>query len=138
VGVVTALGEEEAEVQIGVLRIRTRLSELILTGLQQKVDEEIPPKSADRQILSKRHPSPGVEIDLRGQRADDAADSLGGYLERAYLAKLPWIRIIHGKGTGKLRTVVRGVLENHPHVSSFEIGKREEGGDGVTIARLRE
>ena len=86
---------------------------------------------------TKLHQSPGIEIDLRGQRSEDALDNLNGYLEKAYLAKLPWVRIIHGKGTGKLRNVVRGAMDVHPHVDSFEAGKQEEGGDGVTVVKLK-
>ncbi len=137
-GVVSALGEEEAEVQIGVLRIRAKLSELVLKGMPQDTGDEAPTILAEQSPVTRRHQSPGIEIDLRGQRAEDALDTLEGYLERAYLAKLPWVRIIHGKGTGKLRNVVRSAMERNPHVASFEAGKREEGGDGVTVAKLRE
>jgi DNA mismatch repair protein MutS2 len=80
--------------------------------------------------------SPGFELDLRGQRADDALESLDKYLEKAYLSALPFVRIIHGKGTGRLRTVVRETLGRHPYVNSFESGKEKEGGDGVTVAKL--
>lgn len=137
-GVVTALGEEEAEIQIGVLRIRTKLSELVLKAKTQDTENEPHSDIVEHAPANRRHQSPGIEIDLRGQRAEDALDTLDGYLERAYLAKLPWVRIIHGKGTGKLRTVVRSALDRNPHVTDFEAGKREEGGDGVTVAKLRE
>jgi len=151
-GIVTALSESEAEVQIGVLRIRARLVELELAGehpyraegqgatdhRSQTADPTTSPwTSSDQRSAVNRHPSPGIEVDLRGQRAEDALDTLDGYLEKAYLAKLLWVRIIHGKGTGKLRSVVRQVLTDHPHVTSFEGGKREEGGDGVTVAKLQ-
>jgi DNA mismatch repair protein MutS2 len=136
-GVVTALSEDEAEVQIGVLRIRARLSELVLKGGEPVADRRTQASDDAGALATRRHESPGLELDLRGQRAEDALDILDGYLERAYLAKLPWVRIIHGKGTGKLRKVVREALTQHPHVSSFEGGKRTEGGDGVTVAKLR-
>jgi DNA mismatch repair protein MutS2 len=61
---------------------------------------------------------------------------LDRYLEKAYLSGLPYVRIIHGKGTGKLRQEVRGMLKDHPHVSSFEEGGEKEGGSGVTVAKL--
>jgi len=131
-GIVTALSQDEAEVQIGVLRVRARLSELEAKGAP-----ETKTFSDKQATISTRHESPGIEIDLRGQRAEDALDTLENYLERAYLAKLPWVRIIHGKGTGKLRNVVRQALEQHPHVASFESAKRTEGGDGATVANLR-
>ncbi|HIE56663.1 MAG TPA: hypothetical protein EYP88_00325 [Anaerolineales bacterium] len=95
------------------------------------------PAGGSQSSSAANHPSPGIELDLRGQRADDALDTLDTYLERAYLAGLPWVRIIHGKGTGKLRQVVRDALRQHPHVLSFEAGKPAEGGDGVTVAKLR-
>jgi len=75
-------------------------------------------------------------LDLRGQRADDALDLLERHLDSAYLAGLPFIRIIHGKGTGRLRTVIRQALEHHPHVKSFEAGHDKEGGEGVTVVKL--
>jgi len=137
-GIVRTLAEDSAEVQIGVLRVRAKLTELVLVGGEaesekQEVVSDVPrPKSS-----TSSHPSPGVELDLRGQRADEALDVLENYLDRAYLARLPWVRIIHGKGTGKLRKVVREALQRYPQVTSFEAGKQNEGGEGVTVAELR-
>ncbi|MBN2044015.1 MAG: endonuclease MutS2 [Anaerolineales bacterium] len=136
-GIVTALSEDEAEVQIGVLRIRARLSELELKGQSLDEDRQRTTAAQSQSPAMHRHESPGIELDLRGQRAEDALETLEQYVERAFLAKLPWVRVIHGKGTGKLRTVVREALSQHPHVSSFESGKDNEGGDGVTMVQLR-
>ncbi|HEY5271495.1 MAG TPA: endonuclease MutS2 [Anaerolineales bacterium] len=80
--------------------------------------------------------SPGIELDLRGQRAEDALEMLDHYIEKAYMAGLPFVRIIHGKGTGKLRQEVRAALKDHPNVLSFEEGGDKEGGAGVTVAKL--
>jgi DNA mismatch repair protein MutS2 len=156
-GVVTSLGEEEAEVSVGVLRIRARLAEL------QLLSEETPPTPSStglptaRELMSASHAhtttemaggsvrqtgshmyaeSPGIELDLRGQRAEEAIDALERYLDSAYLAGLPWVRIIHGKGTGKLRLAVRESLTHNSHVKSFESGGDKEGGEGVTVAKL--
>jgi DNA mismatch repair protein MutS2 len=136
-GVVTALSEEEAEVQVGVLRVRARLTELDHKGSPKPQKTAASQSKQAGKTTAPRAESPGVELDLRGQRADDALDALENYMERAYLAGLPWVRIIHGKGTGKLRDVVRQNLSQHPHVQSYEGGKRGEGGDGVTVAKLR-
>jgi DNA mismatch repair protein MutS2 len=147
-GVLTSMGEEEAEVQVGMLRVRTRLSEI--ESLDGSPEPE-PPAPAGRRKKSTEPPapgtssphtivlpaSPGMELDLRGQRADEALDALDRYLDAAYLAGLPFVRIIHGKGTGKLRQSVREVLGQHPHVRSFEPGGEKEGGDGVTVAKLQ-
>lgn len=153
-GVVTSVGEDEVEVQLGRLRIRARLADIVRKGqpaedvetdLPIRSDEEPPtpeggirqPKAAGRVVLPPLQESPGVEIDLRGQRVDEGLDALGHYLERAYLAGLPFVRIIHGKGTGRLREAIREKLAGHPHVSQFESGEQAEGGDGVTIAHLK-
>jgi DNA mismatch repair protein MutS2 len=80
--------------------------------------------------------SPGLELDLRGLMSEDALDRLESYLDKAWLAGMPFVRIIHGKGTGKLRQVVRQALKDHPHVRSFEEGGEKEGGEGVTVAKL--
>ena len=148
-GVVTSLGEEEAELQVGALRIRARLAELQLEGEPEpSIEKRAPlpdgqlPTARDLLAARKSRPeailpeSPGIELDLRGQRAEEALDALDRYLDAAYLAGLPWVRIIHGKGTGKLRQAVRETLQGHPHIKSFESGGEKEGGDGVTVAKL--
>jgi DNA mismatch repair protein MutS2 len=142
-GVVTALSEDEAEVQVGMLRVKTRLAELDLVG--GAAEENATVKPVDRKQGNKdisietgidMSESPGIELDLRGKRADEAVDALERYLDAAYLSRLPYVRIIHGKGTGKLRKVVREELKKHPHVKSFEAGGDKEGGEGVTVAKL--
>jgi DNA mismatch repair protein MutS2 len=138
-GVVTAIGEEEIEVQIGMLRIRAKLSDVIRKGEPETPEEPAPKKSANGKItLPKTPESPGVELDIRGHRIDEGLDVLERYLERAYLAGLPFVRIIHGKGTGRLRESVRQELGNNPHVARFESGGQAEGGEGVTVAHLKE
>jgi DNA mismatch repair protein MutS2 len=159
-GVVTSLGDEEAEVQVGMLRIRARLSDLVMPG-QALPPEPKAKKAADKSAADKSAAdksaaaravaravaasaanlplpaeTPRLEIDLRGQRVDDALDALANYLDSAFLAGMPFVRIIHGKGTGKLRQSVRQALSQHPHVKSFESGGEKEGGEGVTVAKL--
>jgi DNA mismatch repair protein MutS2 len=144
-GVVTSLSEEEAEVQVGMLRVRTRLAEIQpLTApaeggsapSRRRRAPDLVPRQEPANTEDLLPASPGMELDLRGQRAEDALDSLERYMDAAYLAGLPFVRIIHGKGTGRLRDVVRQALAGHPHVRSFEPGGEKEGGDGVTVARL--
>ncbi len=137
-GVVTAIGEDEIEAQIGMLRIRARLSDVIR---KSEVTDEVVAEKAKlkegRVKLPTRQESPGVELDIRGQRVDEGLDALETYIERAYLARLPFVRIIHGKGTGRLRDSVRESLANNPHVDDFEGGGHTEGGEGVTVAHLK-
>ncbi len=136
-GVVSSLSDEEAEVQVGVLRVRARLSDLILPGDAAQESAEPPASEAPAARQFSIPASPGIELDLRGQRADEAQEALDRYLDSAYLSGLPWVRIIHGKGTGRLREMVRQSLQGHPHVRSFETGGDKEGGDGVTVVKLK-
>lgn len=139
-GLVTSLGEDELEIQVGSLRVRTRYGEVeaIESDPRNVHEEEAEPRSsAGMSDSGMNAPSPGIELDLRGQRADDALEQLERYLDAAYLAGLPFVRIIHGKGTGKLRQAVRQALRNNPHVKRFEAGGDREGGDGVTVAKLK-
>ena len=78
--------------------------------------------------------SPGVELPLRGLTVDEALERLDSYLDQAFMAGLPYVRIVHGKGTGKLRDAVRRELKGHSHIQRFEKGGIGEGGDGVTVA----
>ena len=77
------------------------------------------------------------QIDIRGRLGDEALEELDKYLENAILAGLDSVHIIHGKGTGALRKVVRGYLRGHPYVKSIRDGHLEEGGQGITVAELR-
>ncbi|MDY6874018.1 MAG: endonuclease MutS2 [Chloroflexota bacterium] len=137
-GVVTTIGKAEVEVQIGMLRIRARLSDVVRKGEPAPEPKTDPAKSKSGNItLPTTTDSPGVAFDMRGLRVDEGLDALDHYLERAYLAGLPYVRIIHGKGTGRLRESVRRELGRNPHVSRFEGGGRTEGGEGVTVAHLK-
>lgn len=77
------------------------------------------------------------EIQLLGMRVHEISDVLDRYLDAAALAGLPSVRIIHGKGTGALRSQVHELLRGHPVVDRFEIADRSEGGEGATIAYLK-
>lgn len=142
-GIVTALSESDAEVQIGTLRVRARLSDLekkAAGGQAPAVNETTTtsqrPSSRSGTTSYSKGKSPGMEISLRGKLVEDGLDELEKYLERAYSAGLPFVRIIHGKGTGRMREAVRSALSESPYVSSFEEARPNEGGAGVTVAIL--
>ena len=133
-GIVTSANDEEIEVQVGMLRMRLKPQEV-----QRKAapdfsapKEELRPTVGKTQLPSVA--SPGMELDMRGMRVEDALDKLEAYLEQGYLSGLPFGRIIHGKGTGALRQVVRDVLQHSSYVKRWEQGGEKEGGDGVTVA----
>lgn len=139
-GVVTALGESDAEVQIGTIRMRARLSDLVRRASEQSSVISKQKAESGKQIAESGRPntkSPGMEVDLRGLMAEDALDKMERYLEQAFLSGLPFVRIIHGKGTGRLRQAVREALRGHEYIKSFEEGGSTEGGEGVTVAMLK-
>ena len=132
-GVVSTLGEEQAEIMVGNLRVRVDLHDLELVGGQP---QEKPRKEINTTAASFKTPSPGVELSLRGLTVDEALEQLDHYLDRAYISGLPYARIVHGKGTGRLRDAVRRAVSQHPYVDRFEAGGVKEGGDGVTVVFL--
>ncbi len=136
-GVISSLSGSEAEVQIGRLRLRAGLDELERVK-KSEADGDTPKAAAsEREMINvPRVASPGMELHLRGKRIADGLDELERYLDAAVMAGLPWVRIVHGKGTGQMRRAVRTVLRDHELVKSFEAGKAGEGGEGVTVAHL--
>jgi DNA mismatch repair protein MutS2 len=136
-GIVTALSESDAEVQIGTLRVRAKLNDLEKQSSNSDQSKRKAPIETDYQPSApKRQPTIGIEISLRGKLVEDGLDELDKYLEKAYSAGLPFVRIVHGKGTGRMREAVRTALKDSPYVKSFEEAKDNEGGAGVTIATM--
>jgi DNA mismatch repair protein MutS2 len=132
-GEILSIDEEEqtAEVQVGGFRMQADLAELRReTKSERRVE-------ARRAAATPAPPDVAMNFDMRGWRAADVADKLDRYLNDAYLAGLPFVRLIHGKGTGTLRQIVRDLLNGHPLVASFGSGG-PDGGEGVTVARLVE
>ena len=149
--VITAISADELEVQIGNLRVRAAAHDVLrASGARKQTEEETKPKmrsnvrkalqnldESPNQSHSILHPSPGMELDIRGQLAEDALAGLSNFIESAYLSGMPFVRIIHGKGTGKLRQVVRDALSKNQYVDHWESGVEREGGEGVTISFLK-
>jgi len=141
-GVVTALSESDAEVQIGSLRVRARLADLMRKGQEVESSEE--KVQEERKQIAEGSPraalsgtkSPGIELNLRGKLVEDGLEELDRYLEKAYSSGLLFVRIVHGKGTGRMREAVRNALKESPYVASFEEPKENEGGAGVTVAKM--
>jgi len=124
----------ELEVQIGPFKTRAKLADLALVS--RRADE--PQESGTLGVRVQRFegPAPSLEFDLRGWRVDEVIPELERYINDAYMANMPFVRIIHGKGTGALRQVVREELATNPLVSTFRPAEAREGGEGVTVAQL--
>jgi DNA mismatch repair protein MutS2 len=124
----------EADVQLGNFRLKLPIKRL---ELRQKAAKEAPAQQTN--VAGGASPvgaSPGLELDLRGERVEAGLERLERYLNDAYMARLPWARIIHGYGTGAMRSAVRDVLRGHPLVAQMRSGEGNEGGDGVTVVKL--
>lgn len=130
-GEVVAAGPREVEVKVGGFRLKLAPGRV---ELRQRGEQLATLRETS--IAAPRPASPGMELDLRGLTVDDMLVELDRYLDTAYLAGLPFVRIIHGKGTGALRQAVRDELRSHPLVSEFRAGDANEGGEGVTVAKL--
>jgi DNA mismatch repair protein MutS2 len=100
----------------------------------KKREEEV--EVNDKPVMPERGPSPGMELDIRGRLVEEGVAELEDYLDRAQRAGLPFVRIIHGKGTGALRKAVRDAVKRNAVTASFETGREGEGGDGVTVVKL--
>ena len=133
-GQMLRLEDTEAEVQVGQFRVKVDPKEL---RFRRRAELKL---QAETEFVSVKAacPSPGVELEVRGWRVEDALERLDKYLDEAYLAGLPFVRIIHGKGTGRLRRAVRELLDGHPQVRDFRPGDPYEGDDGVTVVSLVE
>jgi len=143
-GVVTALEGEQAEVQLGRLRIRAATEELAALpegpGVDPVVQEGRRPPPARSTVSEGRLPAPSVppplELHVRGRTVEEALEQLERSLDAAYLAGAPYLRVIHGKGTGRLREAIRQALGDSSYVASFKSGTPAEGGEGVTVVWL--
>ncbi len=121
--------EGQVELLVGHFKMRRPLGDLRRTGRS-----EMPARSAVH-LPTPPYPVP-LELEIRGRRVAEAEQTLERYLNDAYLAGLPFVRVIHGRGTGTLRRVVREILASHPLVASFEGAPERDGGEGVTIVHL--
>ena len=128
----------EADIQVGNFRLKLPVRRLELRSKSQSIPE--PPQSVVKLQSKSKAGQTGssslTELDLRGERVDAGLQRLEGYLDDAYLENQPWVRIIHGKGTGAMRDAVRAALNGHPLVSKYRPGALGEGDDGVTVANL--
>ena len=124
-------------VQCGIIRSQVSLSDLVLLEEETVKTEKMQRSSSGKLKMSKSY-SISTEINLLGRTVDEALSELDKYLDDAYLAHLPSVRIVHGKGTGALRKAVHGYLRKNRVIKSFRLGEFGEGDAGVTIAEFKD
>lgn len=122
------------QIQAGIMKLTVKPQEVYV--LPEQEGESAVKKFVERTNRELRNVATASEVDLRGMTADEALGALDLFLDSALLAKLPSVRIIHGKGTGVLRKAVQQHLKRNRRVKSVRLGVYGEGEDGVTIAEL--
>ncbi|MBO5363361.1 MAG: Smr/MutS family protein, partial [Clostridia bacterium] len=148
VGVIQSVRPQkgEAEVLCGNLRLRVKIDELsvLIGGTSREKKEKLPKwkrkQTAEKVQVSKTlapKPAQMLEINVIGKTVLDAIPEVEAFLDRAVLANIDEVRIVHGMGTGKLRAGIHEYLRKQPRVAEFRLGRYGEGDTGVTIVKLK-
>ncbi|WKA56200.1 endonuclease MutS2 [Planococcus shixiaomingii] len=125
------VSDNEWTVQIGILKMKLPESDLSYTKPEKQKE------TRTMATLKNRDSHVKLELDLRGERYEDALVRVEKYIDDALLSNYHQVSIIHGKGTGALRQGVQQYLKKHPRVKSYRFGEAGEGGSGVTVAELK-
>ncbi|MDX6270418.1 MAG: mismatch repair protein MutS2 [Acidobacteriota bacterium] len=154
-GVVERIAGADAEIRIGHVRLREKLSnlELMERAPQTKAEQARGGGGGGSQLermaaaaarnaadvrLSQPKDAPGAELNLIGRTTDEAVDAADKFLDAAFLNGYARVRIIHGHGTGALRRAIADFLRTHAHVESFAAAPPDQGGAGATIVELKQ
>ena len=122
-------------VQMGILRSQVNINDLEYIGEAENLQKGM--TTGGGKLRMSKSAAVSTEINLIGMTVDEAIAHLDKYMDDAYLAHVPSVRIVHGKGTGALRTAVHQYLKRCKHVKSFRLGTFGEGDAGVTIAEFK-
>lgn len=122
-------------VKSGLLKTRVKLSDIMI--LDKPKEKPKTPRHNVYRTSSRADADVKTEIDMRGETVDEAIGELSLFIDKCVLNNIEEIRIIHGKGTGALRTAVTDYLRTHPNISEYRLGKYGEGENGVTIAKVK-
>lgn len=141
IGKVEKIEKDTAEILVGAMRLREKLSNLQAVGEIQSEKQTLGEKlqnQAKNSNLRLDTTDANAELNLIGKTTFDAEYELDKFLDEAYIAQLARVRIIHGFGTGALKNFVHHFLKNHPHVARFSFAPSNQGGNGATIAELKQ
>ncbi|MCK8486002.1 endonuclease MutS2 [Paenibacillus sp. MBLB2552] len=133
--VVELSGSKEAVVQLGIMKMKVSLDDMELIAAAPAASK--PVQRTAPNVKRTRDENVRSELDLRGANLEEALIEVDRFIDEAYLSNLGQIYIIHGKGTGILRTGISEYLRKHKHIKSYRLGNYGEGGIGVTVAELK-
>ncbi len=141
IGKVEKIDKETAEIIVGAMRLREKIKNLqvVETIETQKENRlEALQNQAKNSTLKLDTEDANAELNLIGKTTTDAEYEIDRFLDEAYIAQLPRVRIIHGFGTGALKNFVHHFLKGHPHISRYSFAPSNQGGNGATIAELKQ
>jgi DNA mismatch repair protein MutS2 len=143
IGTVEKIDGETAEVQVGSMRLREKISNLqaVADGAEEKKKEgklEKLQKQSGDALLRLDTENMNAELKIIGKTTSEVDDLIDPFLDDAYLNGFQRVRIIHGVGTGALKSAVHRHLKGHPHVSRYTLAPREQGGEGATVVELKQ
>lgn len=130
--VLEAVGSNEVLLQVGILKMKTDITDIVPTESKAPVKPQ-----AERKKIDIKAATASSSIDLRGLTAEDAFIETDRFIDNALLAGLNEITLLHGKGTGALRKALHEYLRKHPHCEKFRLGQYGEGDAGVTVVTLK-
>lgn len=135
-GTVLSLPNKSNEVliEVGNMKIYRKIDDLSFTSNDGVVNKKHLNKTSATDFKAKKI---NPEIRVMGLTSDEAISVVDKYLDDCYISKLEYAKIVHGNGTGKLRTSIHAFLKKHPHVKSYRVGTFGEGEMGVTIVELK-
>jgi DNA mismatch repair protein MutS2 len=119
----------ELDVTFGGLRARVGLGQVVRV-------QAAGPKPVERALIPRAPLYAAQEIEVRGQTLDEALPKIDKFLDDGFRAGVPRLRVVHGKGTGKMKNAVRAMLTKHPLVKGFDFAAPNEGGEGVTVVEM--
>ena len=125
------------EVRIGSFKSKLNIRDMEILKTKKEVQKQQASSNRASRIRLSKSAGISPEINLLGMTGDEGKAALEKYLDDACLSGLARVRIVHGKGTGALRSGIRSYLDSHPNISSHRLGVAGEGGDGVTIAQFK-
>ncbi|MGZ9583452.1 endonuclease MutS2 [Paenibacillus marinisediminis] len=134
-GHVVEMSDNEAVVQLGILKMKVSKDDLELVTPVQA--QPVKKQQTATTVKRTRDENTRTELDLRGENLEEAIMEVDRFLDEAIMSNLGQVYIIHGKGTGVLRTGIQEFLRRHKHVKSFRLGNYGEGGAGVTVAEIK-
>jgi DNA mismatch repair protein MutS2 len=130
---------DKFEVEAGIMKMtvpRSDIAEVVVSAANSPV-QAARAKGINIKLGSDDISAPS-EINVIGQNVDDATREVEKFVDRAFLAGMPRVRIVHGSGMGILRKAIRQYLQKHPHVATVSEPPQNEGGGGATVVELRQ